>query len=96
MKTFIKISSWIMIGAGLLFMLASIILAIMGWSRIGHSGNLTRLLIPRLSNLISALIQGLLLVGVGEVIQLLQGLFEKTGMIFDIEWGSKASTVKKK
>ena len=96
MKTFIKISSWIMIGAGLLFILASIILAIMGWSRIGHSGNITRLFISRLSNLIPALIQGLLLVGVGEVIQLLQGLFEKAGMIFDIEWGSKASTVKKK
>jgi membrane protein implicated in regulation of membrane protease activity len=71
MKTLIKISAWILIIFGLLFLVVSMILTIASVIRIGNPGVAARLLQSRIPVLLSMLFQGLLLVGVGEVLFLL-------------------------
>ena len=78
MKTFIKISAWILIIFGLLSLVVSMILTIAGVIRIGNPGVAARILLPRFPAILTTLIQGLLLVGMGEVVYLLLRINENT------------------
>ena len=78
MKTLIKISAWILIIFGLLFLVVSMILTIASVIRIGNPGVAARILLPRFPAILTTLIQGLLLVGMGEVVYLLLHINENT------------------
>ena len=71
MKTIIKISAWILILFGLLTLVISLILIIAGVIRSVNPGGAVRLLQSRIPTFISLLFQGLLLVGIGEILYLL-------------------------
>ena len=71
MKTIIKISAWILILFGLLTLVISLILIIAGVIRSVNPGGAARLLQSRIPTFISLLFQGLLLVGIGEILYLL-------------------------
>ena len=77
MKTIIKISAWILILFGLLTLVISLILIIAGVIRSVNPGGAARLLQSRIPTLMSLLFQGLLLVGIGEVLYLLLSVNKK-------------------
>ena len=96
MKTLIKISAWAMIVFGLLFLLASIILVIVGVVNIGNPGNLARPFLPRSAAILSTLILGLILLGIGELVYLLYHMNENALSEAPSTKAKADSSVKKK
>lgn len=96
MKTLIKISAWAMIVFGLLFLLASIILVIVGVANISNPGNLARLFLPRSAGILTTLILGLMLLGIGELVYLLYHINENTLSEAPSTKAKADSSVKKK
>lgn len=78
MKTIIKISAWVLIVFGLIFLLVSTILTVAGILGFGNPAGLARILLPSIPVLLSNQIQRLLLVGMGEVVYLLLLINENT------------------
>lgn len=96
MKTFIKISTWVLIIFGFLFLTTSIILAVAGMIRLGNPGGANRVFLARLPILFSSLTAGLLLIGLGEIIHLLLHIDENTEIKSSSKNVAIGSSIKKK